>query len=291
VSGLLSAEFLRRLERLAPTARRASASPFKGEHASARQGRSVEFSDFRDYSPGDDFRHIDWNAYGRLERLFLKLFREESEYAIYVLLDTSASMGLAAEKARYAKQVAAALTYISLCNFDRVLLGAVDARVVARHGPMRGRAQALPAFKFLEELPFQGVSNLNQALRDFTKHKHRRGIAIVISDFLQEEDPFDGLKALRGQRHEVFAVQVLEPDELEPAVRGDLKLIDVETRAEQEVTVSETVLSAYRRVLDQYVEGLRSRCARYGLGYALAPTSRPLEDLVFETLRRERLLA
>lgn len=289
-SHLLQPDFLRRLERLAVAARRVSGGPFPGEHASTRQGGSVEFADFRNYVPGDDFRHIDWNAYGRLDRLFLKLFREESELSVYVLLDRSASMGLVPAKIHFARQVAAALAYVSLCNFDRVTLGAVDERLAARLGPVRGKAQATACFRFLEAQEAGGVSDLERALREFASSRPRRGICVVVSDFLQERDAFAGLRALRLERHEVYALQVLDPEELDPAMAGDLRLVDAETEAVREVTVTPAVLAAYRRVIQAYVRDLEERCRGYGIGYALAPTSARLEDLVFQTLRREGLV-
>jgi len=257
---LLDPGFLRRLERLAVAARRPSDAPFKGEHSSARHGRSVEFSDFRSYVPGDDFRHIDWNAFGRLEKLFLKLFKEETEYSVYVLLDVSASMGLPEDKLHYARRLAAALAYVSLCNFDRVLVAGLDDSLGATHGPMRGKGRAVRCFAFLQGLVASGASDLERAVLDFARLRPRRGIVIVISDFLQEADPFEGLKRLRAMRHDVFAVQVLAPEELDPSLGGDLKLVDVETRAEREVTITPSVLDAYRDVVARYVQGIGERC-------------------------------
>jgi len=282
---LLDADFVRKLETLAVTARRSSSS-FKGEHASTRHGPSVEFADYRNYTAGDDFRHIDWNAFGRLEKLFIRLFREETELSVYILLDRSDSMQALPGKLDHAKKLAAALTYISLCNFDRVMLSSVQAQ----HGPVRGKGQALACFRFLEPLPAAGAVDLNAWLKAFGTVSHRPGLVIVISDFLQESDPLVGLKFLTHRRHEVFALQVLHEEEVRPSWSGDLELVDVETAYRREVTVTSSVLSSYRRAVEQYRADFEERCIRYGFGYAFTLTSDAVEDVILRTLRRQRLL-
>jgi uncharacterized protein (DUF58 family) len=285
---LLDGALLRKLERVTLAARRAASSPFKGEHSSSRQGRSVEFSDYRNYAAGDDFRHIDWNAFGRLEKLYLKLFREESQYTVYVLLDTSASMELLPEKARYARQVAGALSYVALCGYDRVHVVGLGS---AQRDSASTRASAARMLSFVEALPFGGTVDLAASLRGFARGKQRPGIVVVVSDFLQDGPLFEGLKALRHARHDVFAVQVLAPGEMDPVLGGDLRLVDCETSELRDVTMTAPLLAAYKEVVQSYVHDLQARCVRYGMGYTLALTSQPVDDLVMRTLRRERLLA
>jgi uncharacterized protein (DUF58 family) len=283
-------ELLRRIEQLSLAVRRTRGNVFSGDHASARHGHSIEFADYRNYSLGDDFRHIDWNAYGRLEKLFLKMFREETELAVYVVIDRSASMDAVAGKFDYARAVAAALGYIALCNCDRLLLAAVDRAVGAAVGPLRGKMRGLRCFEFLERLTSAADGDLAGALEAFARARNRRGLCLVISDFLQDGQVFDGLKALRQAGHDVFAIQVLGESELHPELAGDLRLVDSETGATQDVTVDGPLLEAYRVTLKGYVDELAAQCRRWGMGYALAPTSRPLPDLLMDALRRERLL-
>lgn len=287
---LVPPQLLRKLERLALHASRSATSAFKGEHASPRLGRSVEFSDYRNYVPGDDFRHIDWNAFGRLEKLFLKLFREESELSVHILVDRSASMGLPPAKSLQARRVAAALAWVSLCSFDRLVLAGYDQGVGEVLGPLRGRGRAADCFRFLEQMAPRGVSCLRDAARDFSRRRVRPGLVIVVSDLLEEDDCFEGLKMLRHQRHDVFAVQVLDRGEVEPILRGDLRLVDVETREVREVTVTDALLAAYRASVASYLAELEERCGAYGMGYALAMADASLEDVVLRLLRRERLV-
>jgi uncharacterized protein (DUF58 family) len=284
---LLDPAFLAKLEQLSLMARRSASNPFKGEHASSRLGRSVEFSDYRNYSAGDDFRHIDWNAFGRLEKLFLKLFKEETELAVYVLVDGSASMALEPAKFWYARQLAAALAYIGLCNFDRVSVSMLGGRSL---GPLRGKPATMGLLAFLEGAPAAGAVDLVASLQQFAVRKHRPGLVMVISDFLQDADVGGALKRLRHQRHEVFALQVMSPAELQPELRGDCQLIDVEDGGAREVTITATLLRTYVETVRSFCQSLHEVCSRAGIGYVLASCDRPLEDVVLRLLRRERLL-
>ena len=287
---LVPPELLRRLERLAMLASRSAASPFKGEHASRRLGRSVEFSDYRNYVAGDDFRHLDWNAFGRLEKLFLKLFREESELSVHLLVDASASMGVPPAKSLQARRIAAALAWISLCSFDRLVVAGFTHEVGAVLGPVRGRGRMADCLRFLEQMEPKGRSCLREAARDFSRRRARPGLVVVVSDFLEDEDCFEGLKMIRHQRHDVFAVQVLHGQEVEPELGGDLRLVDAESGEVREVTVTEALVAAYRETVAAYLARMKERCAAYGLGYALAMAEAPLEDVVMRLLRHERLV-
>ncbi|MBI3928315.1 MAG: DUF58 domain-containing protein [Armatimonadetes bacterium] len=287
-SSLLEPDFLRLLERLEVLSRRSSSSRAPGERRSRSKGRSVEFAEHRDYAAGDDFRTIDWNVYARLEKLFVKLFVEEREQTITVLVDRSQSM--AGHKFLFARRLAAALAYVGLCSYDRVALGLLGERLEGFLPPVRGRRQALPVFRFLEQAGCQGRTDLAASLTDFGRRFPRPGTVLVISDFLQEGAGIEGLRFLRYQKNQLFVLQVLARDELEPELAGDVKLVDVETAEQRELTVTESVLRAYRAALDALCQELGSWCRKSGAGYHLAPSDTDLERLLVRTLRASGLL-
>ncbi|MHB2017910.1 MAG: DUF58 domain-containing protein [Candidatus Xenobia bacterium] len=288
---LLDADFLRRLERLAVVSKKVQSSLYKGEHQSPRRGRSMEFADYRDYVPGDDFRYIDWNVFGRLDRLFLKLFSEEEELALYCLVDTSASMGFGhPSRLRFAARAAAALCYVALCNYDSASVMQVGAHVETGLPLQRGRHQAPRLFSFLNGLMAAGTTDLGAACIEFSRRQRRRGVVILLSDLLCETDLFSGIKALLGRRHDVFVVQVLDREERDPSLSGDLRLIDAETGAAREVTVTERVRQLYREALARHVSDIEAGCRRYGVGFMQVETDLPVDSLLLDYLRQARLV-
>lgn len=295
---LVEPDLLRRLERLQVLSRRTRSRQAPGERKSGHRGRSVEFAEHRDYTWGDDFRHIDWNAYGRLERLFLKLFVEEREQTVTVLVDRSASMLASSPvgqegppKFDFARKLAAALSYIALCSYDRVAVGLLGEKLEDYQPPVRGRNQALALFRFLEGAECRGPGDLDAALGDYVRRYPRPGLVIVVSDFLIPGAGITGLKYLRYQKNEVFALQVLHPGELTPGAGGDLKLVDAEHAGFRELTLSSTVLKAFVSALRRHNEELEGWCKKAGAGYLQCSTLEPLEALVVGALRRSGLLA
>jgi uncharacterized protein (DUF58 family) len=285
---LVEPEFLRKLEQLSLVAKRVFAGPLPGERRSARRGASVEFADHRCYAPGDDLRYVDWNTYARLERLFLKLFHEEEDLHVTLLIDGSESMRFG-EPAKFdtARRLAAALGYVGLCGYDRVGAAVVGDTVRALLPPLRGRGQVLRLFQFLEEAAPGGPTALGSALRDYAARPggpRRAGIALVISDFL---DPGweAGLQALAGRRFQTVAIQVLDAAELDPPFRGDLKLVDAETGAAREVSITPALLRDYRRAAAAFCAGIEAACRRCGADYLRTTTDVPFEDLVLRWLR------
>src|SRR5262245_16564733 len=181
---LLSTEFLRRLETLELVSKKIRAGRMKGDRLSKRKGRGSEFADFRPYSVGDDLRFLDWNLYGRLDKLFLRLFLEEEDLNVHLLIDTSRSMEFGnPPKLRYAKQVAAALGFVGLVNLDRVAVEAVGVAPV--HSPIyRGRASLWRMMKFLDELQAAAAGDFSKSVRSFSLRASGRGVAVILSDFL-----------------------------------------------------------------------------------------------------------
>src|SRR5205807_7026298 len=230
-NSLLTPELLRRLEQFQLLAARRAKSSAKGERRSRARGQSVEFADYRNYTHGDDFRYLDWNLYGRLERLFLKLYEEERELPVRIFLDASESMSFGTPvKFDFARQIAAAIGYVALCGFDRVTVCPFPDnpdQAVARGAlrSVRGRKSALTFFQNLNALSAHGGATLNEALRRGALEARQAGVAVVLSDFLDPAGYEPGLNALVSCGFQISAVQILAPEELNPPTYGDLKLI------------------------------------------------------------------
>ena len=283
---LLSPEFLRRLEQAAIASRHIHIGRTKGERRSARRGSSVEFADYRGYSPGDDLRYLDWNAYARLQRLFLKLFVEEEDLHVYVLIDGSASMDFGRPtKLHWARQAAAALGYIGLCGGDRVQLLQHAAGRGERSRQFRGRGCAVEMLGWLEALEPGGPTDLVAAVDWLLQVAPAPGVVFVLSDLFTPgwEDAVRRLGAARG---ECCVLQTLAPEEWQPPLRGDLKLVDSETSEEREITIGAGSMRRYLATRDEFIEQVRAVCHRYGFSHLLAVTDQPVEDVILRSLRR-----
>ncbi len=288
---LLSPELLRRLEQLQLLAQRRAKSHLRGERRSRARGLSVEFADHRTYVPGDDLRYLDWNLYGRLDRLFLKLYEEERELPVRIFLDASESMTFGEPvKFDFARRVAAAVGYVALCGFDRVSVLPFPEHaneLAARRGlrAVRGRRSALAFFQHLEQLTAGGPADFNAALRRGALEARQPGVAVVVSDFLDPAGYEVGLGALVGRGFQVHAVQVLAPEELAPTTYGDLRLVDSETGAHQDVTFGRYRLAAYQQTVRNFVARLREFCAARRVRFYQAGSGDSLDDLLLKQLR------
>ena len=301
---LLTPELLRRLEQFQLLAARRSKSSAKGERRSKARGQSVEFADFRNYVAGDDFRYLDWNLYGRLDKLFLKLYEEERELPVRIFLDASESMTFGAPpKFDFARQVAAAVGYVALCGFDRVTVhifpepdpaapnveaAALSAELAARGGlrAVRGRKSSLEFFQNLSSVTARGAADLNEALRRGALASRQTGAAVVLSDFLDPAGYESGLNALVARGFHVNAIQVLAPEELNPATYGDLRLVDSETGGLQEVTFGKYRLKAYQQTVRNFCQHLREFCQGRGMTFFSVSSETPLEELLLKQLRQ-----
>ena len=291
MDALLSAKLLRQLEQFQLLAQRRAKSSARGERRSRARGQSVEFADYRNYVAGDDFRYLDWNLYGRLERLFLKLYEEERELPVRIFLDASESMTFGEpRKFDFARQVAAAVGYVALCGFDRVSVISFpdqpeQSAVRSALRAVRGRKSALEFFRNLSQLTAAGTVNLNSALRRGALEARQAGVAVVLSDFLDPAGYEKGLEALAGRGFQVNAVQVLSPEELNPSTYGDLKLVDAETGALQEVTFGKFRMKSYQQTVQNFCQRLREFCQMRAIRFFMASSGTPLEQLLLKQLR------
>lgn len=284
---LFDADFMRKLETLRFLARRVFRGQTQGERNTLRRGMSLEFSDYRSYHAGDDFRYIDWNVYSRLDQLFLKVFTAEEDLTIHLLLDTSQSMQLGTPpKVDYGKRVAAALGYIGLSHLDRVGAVAFADELGMPKPPQRGRQQIFPLLRYLESLPCRGGTELNRVLQNYATRSHRSGLAIVISDLFDPGGYERGLDALAYNRFDVLLIQLVDDSELRPQFDGALRLQDIESAQQRRLTVNRRLLDLYRQKVNAYFAAIETFCARRNIEYLRASTVVPFEDLVLRYLRR-----
>lgn len=293
--GRFDERFLRKLESLVMTIRRSrvSAGMMRANRASKRVGAGLEFADHRDYAAGDDLRYLDWNLYGRLGRLALRLFQEEEDLLIEVLVDASASMGVGSPpKLDLAMQVGAALAYVGLANLDRVALSPLGDEQPPVLPPARGKGAILPILRFLNGVRAGGRVGLAAAVRGFLarRRRHRRGLAIVISDFYDPAGHRAALDLLRHHRLDVVAIQVSAPQELAPELRGDVELRDVETGETRELTVSPGVLAAYRQRHQTLLRDLEGYCRERAIPCFTVASDQPFDAVVLRMFRAGGLL-
>jgi uncharacterized protein (DUF58 family) len=327
ISSLIDPALMKKLEALRIQVRRAFPGVTRGERRSPRHGASVEFADFRKYEAGDDFRHIDWNIYARLERLMLRQFVEEEDLRVDVLIDSSASMRLpgSVTKFDYARRVAALLAFLAVDSHDRVGVSTFDSSLDARVRAARGQAHFFEVLRFLEALavhstraakpeisadgprsqvtvtadeptrsadqPAAKHTDLAGALWDYSKSITRPGVVFILSDFLDDSDYRRQMKLLAHNGYELNLIQILSDQEVRPELTGDLELIDSETGQSCEISSWDIGLRSYLAALARFTTDLQSFCRSGGHGYVFTTTDQPFEDLLFKNLIGARILS
>ena len=287
---LFDEAFLRRLEQLELASRRLTAGRMKGERRSVRRGQSVEFADYRNYTAGDDLRQLDWNVYARLERLFIKLFVEEEDVTVHVLVDASRSMDFGKpNKLIFARRAAAALAYLGLAHLDRVSVAFLGDGHASTLRPLRGKSRVFEVFRFLSEPRSERLTGLAAAAREYAGRLRGRGPLIVVSD-LMDPGYLDALRDLAGTRCQLSVLHVLSPEELDPEVPPDARLVDNETDAGIDVTGDDDLVDRYRARLAEWQAEIGGFVARRGGSYVVVPSDLDLAELLFDVLRRRRVL-
>ena len=281
-----TSEFLAQLERLSLASRRTFRGRVKGERRSPRKGHSVEFCDYRAYGPGDDLRYVDWNVYGRLDRLHVKLFVDEEDLCLHLILDGSASMGFGTpSKLAYAARAAGALGFVGLVNLERVGVGILREKVSEGWPPTRGRNQFVKLVDFLSNLRSDGGTGLNTALANYGLRSREPGLAVIFSDLLDPAGYEAGLRALLERRFDVHLVHLLDPEEMNPELAGELRLLDSETGEMRELTVDGEAVRTYRDRLRQFLEKAEAFCRTQEIGYHRVVTDTPVEEFVLSQLK------
>lgn len=315
IEDLLSPDLVARLGQLEVSSRKILAGKLKGERRSKRRGESVEFADHRPYVTGDDLRHIDWNIFGRLDRLFLKLFLEEEDLSLHVVIDCSGSTDCGVpNKFLFMQKLTAALAYIGLVNLNRVAVTAIGEKidvesdqakalagasgsptnpasgVVSNLRDLRGRRRLTDLVAYLCSLEPAGNTRFTDACKKIAVMRRGKGVMIVLSDFFVKEGYESGLRLLKGHGYEVFAVQVLSPEELEPKIGGDLRLKDVEDGDTAEITITASLLKKYKQTVNAYCNRLHEFCAQRDITHMTVTSDTPVDQFVLEYLRRRGLL-
>ena len=283
---LFTPEFLAQLERLSLASRRTFRGRVKGERRSPRKGQSVEFSDYRAYGHGDDLRYVDWNIYGRTDRLHVKHFVDEEDLCLHLLVDASSSMDFGRpSKLSYAVRLAAALGFVGLVNLERVGVGVLREQVAEGWPPARGRNQFMGLVDFLANVQPGGRTSLNAGLANYAMRARDAGLVVVMSDLLDPDGYEAGLRALLERRFDIHVVHLLAPDEMNPEFAGDLRLVDSETSEIRELSVDGEALRAYRRRLHEFLERLETFCRTKEIGYHRVITDTPVEGFVLSQLK------
>ena len=263
-------EFYNKLKTFKPMLKLRLAAGANGGRKSNAKGSSVEFSDFREYIPGDDIRRIDWNAYARFDRLFVKLFMEEKEGIFQIYLVASASMNFGTpSKAVHAKRLAAALSYCILDSSDRVILNVLKNDHVEAFPSTAGKQGFSRITDTLSSVRFEGANDLSLSIT--RKDLKTRGMSVIISD-LYTHDLEDVLKYLTFKKQEIMVLHVLSPEEISPEIHDTLNLIDSESSSELKVTAANSLYRDYKRTYESHIRSLKAVCKKYGARYVMTPT-------------------
>jgi uncharacterized protein (DUF58 family) len=294
----ISTESFARFERLSFVARRDTRAGLGGEHRSRRPSPSTDFVDFRPYQPGDDFRRVDWNAYGRLGTLHVKLTEGRERLDVVLVLDCSSSMASGApDKLQFGAQLVAALASIGMARSDAVRIVCLTPPGAApeqpgrfRFGPFSRRGRLPDVVTALQRLAPTGLVDLNDSLAGCLPEPLRQPLVVVVSDLMMPEGVAAGLSALQTRRADVAVIHVVSADELRPDLSGELELVDSETNQVLELGVSQDTLRAYRARFDGWLQEREADCTTRGLRYARVVTDRPLSSVIMDDLRQASLL-
>ncbi|MDA1263588.1 MAG: DUF58 domain-containing protein [Planctomycetota bacterium] len=281
------ADFLQRIEVLNVIAKKIVAGLLRADRKTAKKGVSAEFADHRPYVAGDDPRYVDWHLFGRLEEVFLKLYREEENLHLTLLVDTSESMNRGHQhKLNWALQVTAALAYIGMSNMDAVNILPFGGRIGDARWGIKGKAKVFKMLEYLKTLEPSGETAMAPVLREFVARERRRGVVIVISDFYDLDGYQQALKYLRYQRHDVYVLHVMDQEEEEPDLRGDLRLVDSEQERFKEINITDGLLSRYKVAFEKLATDVERFSIRNEMGYVRARTGIAFDELVLGILRR-----
>jgi uncharacterized protein (DUF58 family) len=289
---LFDEEFRRRLERLTLLSRRVLAQSLVGEHRSRHRTFAAEFADYRSYTQGDDFRHIDWNIYARMESVFVRLSEANQDLTVHLLLDTSASMDWGTPpKFFYARRATAALGYMALNRFDNLVVVPFSDHLQAPFGPTRGRGRVLGLLDYLRALEPATETNIDTILQQYSLRTRRRGdLLVLISDLLPPNGYQVGLKALIERGWQIVLIHLFDPRELEPTLRGDIELIDQETSDRLPLTPMPSIVDRYRALVTEWCADAEAFCKRRGIDYLRVQTDWPFETLVLGYMEQRGLV-
>lgn len=288
---LLTADFLAKIDQLQLISKKILASRMKGERRSKQKGFSTEFADHRSYVVGDDLRFIDWNILIRLDRLFIKLFEEEEDLQVHLLIDASKSMDFGEPtKFKHAQRIAAALAYIGLSNLDRVRITPFNLQADDSLPPARGRKSAMRVLDQIQKLVPQGSTSLESACKSLAMKAAGKGVVILISDLMDKNGFEAAIRYLLARQMDIFVIHLLSSEEIDPPAAGDLRLVDAEDGDTAEITVSAPLLARYKKTLESYCSEIRDFCHQRGVSYLFTSNQIPFEEIVLGYLRERGLI-
>ncbi len=255
------------------------------------RGNSLHYVDFRPYTPGDDPRQVDWNAYGRSSELFVRLYEDEQTLTVHLLIDVSRSMDFGSPNKRHKSlQLAGALSYVALRGYDRLQLGFLADRTVGIAGPFWGQHQQAAVFAALASAPTAAQTDFAASVANYVDRLKQPGLLIFLTDLLSPTAEA-GLRRLATAKHEATVIQILAPQELNPEPAEDVQLIDRETGQSVEVNLDLGTLAAYRQRLAEWTEGLARLCRERGARYLRIDSADDLERDVIRALRAQGVVA
>lgn len=288
-NGIFEPEFLKRLERLSLNMEKLIAAGSGGLRKSRAKGSSVEFSDFREYAYGDDLRRVDWNAYGRFEKLFVKLFMEEREAMVNIFLDCSKSMDFGSpKKSILGIQLAAAIGFLALNNMDRLCINLLKKDTIVSSNLLGGRGQFDACAAFLDNVQFEGTTNMDKAIK--LKRFGGRGLTLILSDFFTQGSMEDLLKYLMFYKQDIVLVHILSPQELNPELQGQIRLKDSETGEMVDVDITSSVYDKYQQTLSNFKSSLKEMAKKYDGAYVAISSNDSLEKILFEDMITSQII-
>ncbi len=281
---LTDPDFIRKLEMLSLLSRKVLAGGGKADRRTLKKGSGINFADYAEYSPGDDYRNIDWNIRARLGSLVIKLFEMEEDMRVYVFLDLSHSMK---SKLYFAKQLAAALSYITLNRMDRLFIFGLSDQLESLMNSAHGRARIMPMLHTLEQAEtFGHGTDLKMCIRTFQARRPRPGLCVIISDFLTPGGWDEAFDQLIYHKHDVFGIQTVDPAELTFEQRGDIRLECIETGTLRDVTISAQEAKRFHEAVMNWNHSLSRSCARHAIGLCRAAIDIPFDTIIREILSR-----
>jgi uncharacterized protein (DUF58 family) len=282
-------KFLARLETLYLLARRVIGGSLAADRRSLKKGSGINFADYSEYQYGDDYRNIDWNIYARLETLVIKLFELEEDVSIHIFLDVSRSME---KKIHYAKQIAAAIAYIALCNQDKLIIDTIDDKLNSLLDPCRGKGKVMSLINNLKTIELSGNdTKFNEAIELFQRRQKQSEVCVIISDFFFTGGYKKGLQQMKYKKNDVYCVQVLDPEEVKCDYLGDLEIQCIETAKKRKLTIGPKEQLKYNELMKQWNEGLNKECSKYEIGYIQAFTDKPFDEIIRDILSKGGLIA
>lgn len=288
---LLDEKFLKKLKTLSLVTKKYLVSRGEGRKLSSRRGGSIEFSDHRKYSPGDEYRYVDWSIYGRSGKLFVKEFSREEELLVHFIIDQSLSMSAGEpQKLFFAKQLAAALSFVALSTGNRVKTAYFHDNSLAVSRAFTGPKMIYRVLETLQEAEPSGATRIGRTIDAFLKTSREKGLVVLLSDLLDEEEPMGKVAELASRGYDAAVIHVLSHSELNPSVKGEVELFDMETGKTRRMFVTESELAAYRKEMQDFIDRWRKFCLNHKIRYYQAVAEEDVEAFVVKFLRKGGLL-